>query len=304
MLDAASGHPDVVVPVAADLDAKVREHRREVHPEVVFTADPSEVLDADVDAVYVATPPSTHAELAIGTLRRGLAILCEKPLAVSLEDGAAMLAAARASGAPAFVHFPLADRHAVLEMERALRAGELGEVTGVDIRLHFPRWPRAFQAHATWLAGREQGGFLREVFSHFAYLTDRLLGPLRAIDVGADFPSPKGAETAARGLLRAGEVPVHLSAFSGLSAFSAAQERCEWIMWGSRRSYLLRDWDQLYVAEGSDWKRIDPPGERGTEATRLSHFASAVRGQPSDRLADFAAAYRVQQVVESFHGTT
>ncbi|PZS30305.1 MAG: hypothetical protein DLM58_13890 [Pseudonocardiales bacterium] len=43
----------------------------------------------------------------------------------------------------------------------------------------FPEWPRAFQADARWLADRAQGGFVREVLSHFIYLTDRLVGPVR-----------------------------------------------------------------------------------------------------------------------------
>jgi predicted dehydrogenase len=306
MLGAASRHWDVVAAIAADIDDRAVELHRRAYPGVAYTTNPREVIDStEIDALYIATPPAHHAELAIAGLRRGLAVFCEKPLAVSLVDGQDMLAAAAASGVPSFVNYVLADRHAALEVERALRAGEVGQVVGVDIRLHFSQWPRAFQADARWLAGRRQGGFLREVFSHFVYLTDRLLGSIRPVEVSVDYVAGEmGAEVAARGLLRAGDVPVHLSALSGLAAFSTSGgERCEWIMWGTRRSYLLRNWGQLFASDGGDWVPVSLPGERGSESTRLSRFAAAVRGEPISHLADFAAAYRVQEVVEAFHTT-
>ena len=297
MLKATTGHEDVVVTIAADLDGRTVERQRRERPGVEFTADPRDVIVSDkVDAVYIATPPAYHGELAVAALERGLAVLCEKPLSVTEEDSRAMIAAAEAAGRPCAVNFALSDRHAVLEVERALMNGLLGEPVGVDVRLRFPRWPRDFQADAAWLSTRDQGGFVREVFSHFAYLTDRLLGPLTAVETGVDY-TPGGAEKAARGFMRAGETPVHLSAFVGM----AGPETYDWILWGTRRSYLLRDWDQLYVSEGGDWIHVDLPPERGDDASRLALFARAVRGERVRNLAGFDAAHRVQRVVEAFH---
>jgi predicted dehydrogenase len=306
MLDAAAGAAGAVVAVAADVHPPAVERHRRRHPDVRFTTDPDEVLDADgLEAIYIATPPAHHADLVLAGLRRGLAVFCEKPLAVARDDGERMLHAASAAGAPpCFVNFALSDRHAVLVVEQALRAGEVGRVVGVDVRLQFARWPRQFQAGAGWVATRAQGGFVREVFSHFAYLTDRLVGPIRSVDVGLDHPAdPRdGAEVAARGLLRAGDVPVHVSALSGVSAFSTTgDERCEWILWGTRRSFLLRDWDRLFVSAGGDWAPVPLTGERGSDTTRLSRFAAAVRGGAVEHLADFPTAFRVQAAVEAFH---
>lgn len=297
MLNAATNHRDVIVTVAADLNARVVERHRRIRPGVAFTTDAQTVIASDdVDAIYIATPPVFHAELVVAALRRGVAVLCEKPLAVNQDDSREMLAAAAAAGVACAVNFALSDRHAVIEIERALRGGELGEVVGVDVQLRFPRWPRDFQADAVWVATREQGGFIREVFSHFAYLTDRLLGPLRPVHLSLDY-APGGAETTALGFLRAGDVSVHLSAFAGV----AGEETYDWILWGTRRSYLLRDWDQLYASDGGDWVPVELSRERGDDATRLALFARAVRGEGVDHLAGFDAAYRVQQVVEAFH---
>ncbi|MDI5965488.1 Gfo/Idh/MocA family protein [Streptantibioticus silvisoli] len=300
-LDCALSHPDYVVPLAADLGAGAVERTRASHPDLTFTTPAELVASGELDAVYIATPPASHARLAVDALRSGKAVFCEKPLAVSPADGRLMLDAATATGLANAVNFPLADTPATLHVERALAAGEAGEVRGVDIRLTFPLWPRPFQATAVWVGERAEGGFVREVFSHFAYLTDRLAGPLRPVRTGLRFPGdPAASESDAHGLLYAGEVPVHVTGRAGV----AGPETYEWVLWGTRRSYLLRDWRDLFVSDGGAWTPVDPGGlpERG-EGSRLTSFARAVRGEPFGDLADFAAALRVQEAVEAFHGT-
>src|SRR4051812_38439811 len=54
--------------------------------------------DPDVDAIYIASPHQLHAEHALQAIAAGKHLLVEKPLAVSLADGAAMVNAARAAG--------------------------------------------------------------------------------------------------------------------------------------------------------------------------------------------------------------
>jgi len=298
MLGAAVPHPDFAVRLAADLNPRTVAERGAAYPDVTVTTDPAEVIGStELDAVYLATPPASHADLAVAALRSGKAVFCEKPLAISLADGQRMLAAAQESGLATAVNYSLSDQHATLELERAVRAGEPGRIAGVELRLRFPRWPRAFQADATWLAENAQGGFLREVFSHFAYLTDRLLGVLTPVHLDVTYGRPGGSEIAAHGLFRAGGVPVGVSGLSGV----AGPELYEWTLWGAERSYQLRDWTTLFVHENDDWARVPLPAETGSEATRLTRFAAAVRGERPEHLADFATALRVQRVVEGFH---
>jgi UDP-N-acetylglucosamine 3-dehydrogenase len=65
-----------------------------------------------VDAVVVATPPKSHAPISIECLGQGLHVLCEKPLAPSLEEAEAMIEASRQS-----------DRHLGVGMVRRLSSG-------------------------------------------------------------------------------------------------------------------------------------------------------------------------------------
>lgn len=57
------------------------------------------------------------------------------------------------------------------------------------------------------------------------------------------------------------------------------------------------------MSDGGEWKPVPLTGPRGSEATRLSLFADAVRVGKPRYLADFATALRVQEVVEAFHHT-
>ncbi len=57
----------------------------------------------DIDGIIIATPPSTHTEIALAFIEHGIPVYIEKPLAVSAVDAQKILDAAQASGAPVFV---------------------------------------------------------------------------------------------------------------------------------------------------------------------------------------------------------
>jgi 1,5-anhydro-D-fructose reductase (1,5-anhydro-D-mannitol-forming) len=277
-----------VVVLAAD---PVRRAPEGVH----CTQDAQRVIDhPDIDAVYIASPPATHAGYAVQAMKAGKAVFCEKPLAVDLDEGAEMVSVATELGAVNALNFVLADRSAAVEVGRAVQAGDAGTVLGVDIHLLFPQWPRAFQREAGWVAGREQGGFLREVASHYLFLTDRVLGPLTPAHTRIDYGPT--AETRASGLLTAaGGVPVRVS-----GQLAAGPESYEWTLYGSRASYRITEWGRLWKGDGAGWQEVTLDAPRGDEQTRLTAFAGALRGERT-LLADFSAGLRVQRIIEDFH---
>ena len=294
MLAVAAAHPDVAVELAADHYEAAIERARIANPEVAFTDDPMAVIASTaIDAVYIAAPPSTHARYAIAAMNAGKAVFCEKPLAVDLAEGEEMVNVAASTGLVNALNYTLSDRSAAVEVLRAVRAGEAGDILGVDIQLLFPEWPREFQKEARWVAGREQGGFLREVGSHFVFLTDRVVGPLTAVHTEVSYG--EDGENTATGLFSANGIPVRLT-----GNVAAGPETYAWTLYGSRRSYRITSWGELSVGDASGWKPVELTGPWGGEDTRLAEFVGAVRGRPST-LADFAAGLRVQQVIEAFH---
>jgi predicted dehydrogenase len=99
-------------------------------------AEPVAMLaEADLDAVVIASPTTSHLPLALAAIERGIAALVEKPLAATPQEAERIVAAASAAGAP-----PVQVGHierfnpAVLELGRLLEAGWLSTVYAISSR--------------------------------------------------------------------------------------------------------------------------------------------------------------------------
>jgi len=85
------------------------------------------VLDkARVDAVYICTPNSEHREFVVRAAERGVHVLCEKPLATSVQDCELMRAACEQSGVRLMVAYRLHFEAANLKAIDIARSGKLG----------------------------------------------------------------------------------------------------------------------------------------------------------------------------------
>lgn len=81
---------------AADLREEAVREAADLHKVVAFT-DPAELLER-VEAVVIATPPSSHRELGVAAAQAGKHLFIEKPLAATMEDCDAIIAAAEEAG--------------------------------------------------------------------------------------------------------------------------------------------------------------------------------------------------------------
>jgi predicted dehydrogenase len=93
--------------------------------------DLDHVLD-EVDAVYVTSPNSMHAEHTIRAAARGVHVLCEKPLAVTPEDCGRMIDACRRGGVKLMTAYRLHFEPLLLEVLAAIRANRIGPVRFVS----------------------------------------------------------------------------------------------------------------------------------------------------------------------------
>jgi predicted dehydrogenase len=98
-------------------------------------ADALEMITlADIDAVVIAAPTTSHALLARAAIERGLPVLVEKPLAASVAEGTDLVAAARARNVPLQVGHVERFNPAVLELGRLLAKGWAGTVYSITSR--------------------------------------------------------------------------------------------------------------------------------------------------------------------------
>jgi len=89
----------------------------------------------ELDAVSVATPDAAHAEVVIRCAEAGKHVLCEKPLATTVADCQAMIAAARASSVHLMVDWHNRWNPPCCQAREAIAAGELGDVRYIYYRL-------------------------------------------------------------------------------------------------------------------------------------------------------------------------
>jgi UDP-N-acetylglucosamine 3-dehydrogenase len=129
-----SNHPDTVLAAIADPDAAALEAAVAQTGAKGF-ADPLAMIgQAELDGVVLAAPTTAHVGLALAAIERGLSVLVEKPLAATVEDGLAIVAAARLRNVRVQVGHVERYNPAVLEMGRLLRAGWLSTIYAITSR--------------------------------------------------------------------------------------------------------------------------------------------------------------------------
>ncbi|HYZ62462.1 MAG TPA: Gfo/Idh/MocA family oxidoreductase [Acetobacteraceae bacterium] len=266
-------------------------------PGVPIAESAAEVI-ASADCVYVATPPSSHLDYAQQALASGKAVFLEKPLAVDL--AAAEAFTRRHDGDRIAVNFPFASSFAVEKLWAWLDEGVIAAPRGFEIEVGFAAWPRPWQqGAASWLAGREEGGFTREVVSHFLFLSRRLLGPVVLLNARAEFDGT-GTERRITARLEAGGVPGKLH---GAVGETTKDDTNSWTMIGTG-GIRLRDWS-IAERERPDGTWVADPDAMPNEKARplvlrrqLEQVACMTRGEPH-RLARLHEAFEVQAVVET-----
>ncbi|APT56792.1 MAG: gfo/Idh/MocA family oxidoreductase [Azospirillum brasilense] len=299
LLRAAAGQDSVRIAGLWDPAPEAVARLRAELPETQFLASAAAVIEAS-DCVYVASPPATHLAHARATLKAGRALFCEKPLAVDVADAGRFLREAK--GARCAINFPFASSPTVERLREWLDAGAVGQPRHLAIAAEFARWPRGWQhAAAGWLDGPAQGGFTREVVSHFLFLARRLFGPLALSQARALFPEAGRSEREIEARLTAGGLPL---ALSGSVGRVGADEANGFTVTGSQGAIRLRNW-ALAERLGADgaWEG-DPsamPHEKARPLTlqrQLDGVARMTRGEPH-HLATLEEAYEVQATVEA-----
>ncbi len=140
------------------------------------------VNSPDVQIVDVCTPGDTHAEIAIAALEAGKHVLCEKPLANTVEEAEAMTAAAEAAkerGVRSMVAFNYRRVPAVAYARKLVEAGRLGEIRHVRA-LYLQDWLSDENAPMTWRLRKETAGSgaLGDLGAHIVDATQYLVGDL------------------------------------------------------------------------------------------------------------------------------
>lgn len=137
--------------------------------------------DEEVNAVYIATPPSTHATYAIMAMKSGKAVYVEKPMASNYEDCCRINRIAENTGVPCFVAYYRRCLPYFEKVRDLVADGAVGKVVNVQIRFAVP--PRDLDYNSKNLPWRVQpdiagGGYFYDLAPHQIDLLQQMFGPI------------------------------------------------------------------------------------------------------------------------------
>jgi len=290
--------------------ARLAEHGR-VHAVAAWDPDASRLEDTGVEAaasaeelvrtpgvecVFIASPPAMHLAQANLAFDAGKAVFCEKPLSTSAGEARATIARIEREGHRAAVNFSLAASAGLDVLLEPRDANELGRVRAVEIEVTFKQWPRPWQVDAgRWLAERKEGGFTREVLSHFVFVLQRALGKADVEKSAVCYPREgTGAEMGLVAQLRASGVPVKVEGDVG----GDVADFNRFTVLGERGDLEFREWLAKLRRPGSSGFEPVAPGGRPGYLRQLDELEAFMEGEPH-LLPDFAEALAVQETVEA-----
>jgi len=143
--------------------------------------DPNELItDPDISAIYIATPPSSHATFAIMAMRAGKPVYVEKPLAASYEDCVRINRVSEQTGIPCFVAYYRRYLPYFQRVKEIIANGVIGKIINVQIRFSVPPRDLDYKStdHLPWrlqpdVAG---GGYFYDLAPHQLDLIQELFG--------------------------------------------------------------------------------------------------------------------------------
>jgi len=296
LMRAALAHAGTEVVAVWDPSPAAVERLAGITGEIPMSGSVEQVIAA-ADAVYVASPPDSHIAHGKAALAAGKALFLEKPLASDVP--AAREFVAEAKGQRAAVNFPMASSPTIAQLRRW--RPEIGRIERIEIQADFAGWPRGWQkGAASWLSRRAEGGFTREVVSHFLFLAQRWGGPLRLAEASVTYPPGDGSETAISARLWAGDVPVALT--GGVGTTRDDEHNLTTIL-GSKGQLRLRDWSYAEKLDADGQWRTAPDAMPNAEmrpltlAGQLDKLAALTHGEETE-LASLAEALSIMEAVE------
>lgn len=127
-----------VVAVMSRSENKARSYAERHHIRKWYTDAQELIDDPDVNAIYIATPPSSHATFAIMAMRAGKPVYIEKPLAASYNDCIRINRISEQTGVPCFVAYYRRYLPYFQKVKEIIENGTIGKVINVQIRFSVP----------------------------------------------------------------------------------------------------------------------------------------------------------------------
>jgi predicted dehydrogenase len=163
------------------IGSQTEEHAREFAERwnvPLWTTDYDALLQrGDVDAIHLCVPHDLHASMSIAALKAGKHVLCEKPIALTLDEADAMIAAATAAGKILMVNHNQRFVEGHVMARECVRRGLIGEPFLATAAFHMFHLPQGFRADAA----RNGGGVVMDSGVHWLDLLNWIVGEVESV---------------------------------------------------------------------------------------------------------------------------
>lgn len=299
MLDRIAQHPDLEAPAGWDPGAEAAAQTKAKHKDLAIEASAEALCRRkDIDCVYIASPPSSHVAHAFAAFDAGKVVFLEKPLATDLAESRSIVERVAREKQVAAINFSLAHAPGLIALEDLAKSGRLGKPVSASVDVQFAAWPRPWQmGAASWLSKRAEGGFTREVISHFVFALQRALGAPEILESTVTYPPGDGAETALQARVLFGDVS---SVIAGQVGGTAVADRNVTTVEFEKGAIRLVDWMSVETRDGDKWV---PAGDsleelrQRAQVGQLDALAAMLAGR-AHRLPTVAEGLAVQACVE------
>ena len=171
-------HSEVVAVMSRDGD-KAKAYAKEHGIKKWYNEALALINDPEVNAIYIATPPSSHATYAVMSLKAGKPVYIEKPMAVTYEECCRINRASEETNTPCFVAYYRRYLPYFKKVKQLVTDGAIGKVINVQIRFAQP--PRDLDYNRKNLPWRVQpdiagGGYFYDLAPHQIDLLEEMFG--------------------------------------------------------------------------------------------------------------------------------
>ncbi len=173
-------HSNLVAVMRRNLD-KVKDYAQRHKVDRYYTDADQLIADIDVDAVYIATPPSTHMLYAIKAMQAGKPVYVEKPMGMNFAECEQMNQIAQKTKQMLFVAFYRRALPYFLKVKELLEKKIIGEILTVEVKQYrSPRVSDLTSADHTWRVDKEIAGegYFYDLAPHTLDILDFLLGEI------------------------------------------------------------------------------------------------------------------------------
>lgn len=173
-------HSALAAVMRRDID-KVKDYAQRHNVSKYYTDADQLISDPDVDAVYIATPPNTHASYAIKAMQAGKPVYVEKPMAMNLAECEEMIKVSTATNQKLFVAFYRRALPYFLKVQELLENKAIGEILTVDVKQYrSPRLSDLTFSDQTWRVDKNIAGegYFYDLAPHTLDILDFLLGEI------------------------------------------------------------------------------------------------------------------------------